>query len=192
MPQRSEGNCRIRVYTFEEERAILATARQWGYDDLADWLEVLCDTGARPKELHLLDWRDIYHGNGVTRLHLDAAVTKNSTARTLKATPRVVDVLERMKAKYGHLKGPFAWVSSRDRAPRTLWNRLRGHLNWMDETTVIYTYRHTCASRLVQRGVDLYRVQIWMGHKSPLMTQRYAKFAPKHMDELAAALEMTG
>jgi integrase len=110
--------------------------------------------------------------------------------RNLKATSRVLEVLDRMKAKHGHLRGPFAWVSSRDRAPRSLWNRLRGHLKWMDEQTVIYTYRHTCASRLVQRGVGLPRVQIWMGHKSMAMTQRYAKFEPRHMDELADALEM--
>jgi integrase len=185
MPHRPEGSARMRVYTTAEEQEILVTARQWGYHDLADWFVVLCDTGARPKELYLLEWADISNGH----LHLDGAITKNSTARTLKATPRVLEALERMKARKGNLKGPFAWISSRDRAPRSLWNRLRGHLDWMDRGTVIYTYRHTCASRLVQRGVDLFRVQIWMGHKSLSMTQRYAKFAPRHMDELAAALE---
>jgi integrase len=34
--------------------------------------------------------------------------------------------------------------------------------------------RHTFATRLVQTGVDLYRVQKLLGHKSPSMTQRYA------------------
>jgi site-specific recombinase XerD len=34
--------------------------------------------------------------------------------------------------------------------------------------------RHTFATRLVQAGVDLYKVQRLLGHKSPLMTQRYA------------------
>jgi integrase len=34
--------------------------------------------------------------------------------------------------------------------------------------------RHTFATRLVQAGVDLYKVQKLMRHKSPLMTQRYA------------------
>lgn len=72
---------------------------------------------------------------------------------------------------------------------QTLWNRLRGHFDWMGKDTVIYTFRRTCASRLVQRGVDLYRVQIWMGHKSIQMAQRYAKFAPKHLAELADVLE---
>ena len=30
------------------------------------------------------------------------------------------------------------------------------------------------ATRLVQSGVDLYKVQRLLGHKSPMMTQRYA------------------
>lgn len=34
--------------------------------------------------------------------------------------------------------------------------------------------RYTFATRLVQAGVDLYKVQKLMRHKSPLMTQRYA------------------
>lgn len=56
--------------------------------------------------------------------------------------------------------------------------------------TVIYTFRHTCASRLVQRGVDLCRVQIWMRHKSLQRTQRYAKFAPRQLAELADVLAL--
>ncbi len=34
--------------------------------------------------------------------------------------------------------------------------------------------RHTFATRLVQAGIDLYKVQCLLGHKSPIMTQRYA------------------
>lgn len=34
--------------------------------------------------------------------------------------------------------------------------------------------RHTFATRLVQAGVDLYKVQKLMRHKSPIMTQRSA------------------
>ncbi len=34
--------------------------------------------------------------------------------------------------------------------------------------------RHTFATRLIQAGVDLYKVQKLLGHRSPVMTQRYA------------------
>ncbi|HET6675963.1 MAG TPA: tyrosine-type recombinase/integrase, partial [Nitrospiraceae bacterium] len=41
--------------------------------------------------------------------------------------------------------------------------------------------RHTFATRLVQAGVDLYKVQRLLGHKSPAMTQRYAHHYPESL-----------
>ena len=35
--------------------------------------------------------------------------------------------------------------------------------------------------RLVQAGVDLYKVQGFLGHKSPIMTQRYAHHYPESL-----------
>jgi len=43
--------------------------------------------------------------------------------------------------------------------------------------------RHTFATRLVQGGVDLYKVQRLLGHKSPIMTQRYAHHYPESLRE---------
>jgi integrase len=41
--------------------------------------------------------------------------------------------------------------------------------------------RHTFATRLVQAGVELYKVQRLLGHKSPMMTQRYAHHYPESL-----------
>ena len=41
--------------------------------------------------------------------------------------------------------------------------------------------RHTFATRMVQAGVDLYKVQRLLGHKSPIMTQRYAHHYPESL-----------
>jgi site-specific recombinase XerD len=40
--------------------------------------------------------------------------------------------------------------------------------------------RHTFASRLVMKGVDLRTVQELMGHKTIQMTCRYAHLGPEH------------
>jgi len=46
--------------------------------------------------------------------------------------------------------------------------------------------RHTFASRVVMKGVDIRTVQELMGHKSITMTMRYAHLSPEHR---IAALE---
>lgn len=41
--------------------------------------------------------------------------------------------------------------------------------------------RHTCATILLQSGIDLYKVQQLLGHKSPIMTQRYTHQYPESL-----------
>ena len=49
--------------------------------------------------------------------------------------------------------------------------------------------RHTFATRLVQAGVDLYKVQRLLGHKSPSMTQRYAHHYPESLRDGVAIFD---
>ena len=52
--------------------------------------------------------------------------------------------------------------------------------------------RHTFATRLVQAGVDLYKVQRLLGHKSPMMTQRYAHHYPESLRDGVEILDRPG
>jgi site-specific recombinase XerD len=56
-----------------------------------------------------------------------------------------------------------------------------------DKEFIPYALRHTCASRLVQRGVPLTVIQKWLGHESIRVTQRYAKIRP---EDLFAAVDV--
>jgi integrase len=56
------------------------------------------------------------------------------------------------------------------------------------EGVKLHTCRHTCASRLVQKGVDLYRVQRWLGHSSPTLTMRYSHLRDDDLADAALAL----
>jgi site-specific recombinase XerD len=40
----------------------------------------------------------------------------------------------------------------------------------------------------VQKGVDLYRVQRWLGHSSPTLTQRYSHLRDDDLPDAGLAL----
>lgn len=58
-----------------------------------------------------------------------------------------------------------------------------------DTQYVLHMLRHTCASRLAQRGAPPQMIQRWMGHKTITVTMRYMHLAPSSLDALTALLE---
>ena len=52
--------------------------------------------------------------------------------------------------------------------------------------------RHTAASWMVMKGVDLYRVQRILGQKDSRMTQRYAHLSPSYLREAVKVLDELG
>jgi integrase len=191
LPWQPEGAGRVRFYSEEEEVMIFGTLLTWGLPEYTDLFTFLTDTGARLEEAETyavrkgekfpkLLWSDI-RGRAIT-----FEDTKTGLPRTVYATDRVMTVLARMKARPDTHHGPFEWLKRRQMYK--VWGQLRDAIDWMGEDTVIHTFRHTCASRLVQRGVDLYRVMKWMGHKDIKTTMRYAKLRPTDMEALADIL----
>jgi site-specific recombinase XerD len=59
----------------------------------------------------------------------------------------------------------------------------------MDSEFVIHSLRHTCASRLVIAGIDLYVVKEWLGHSSIQITERYAHLNPAKLVQAVEVLE---
>jgi integrase len=56
---------------------------------------------------------------------------------------------------------------------------------------VFHSLRHSFASRLVERGVDLYIVAQLMGHASIAMTERYSHLRPDTLKAAVKSLEET-
>lgn len=174
-----EGEGRIRWFTEEEEKLVLQTWLLWSKNVERDFFIFLIDTGARPfAEGVRLEWRD------VGKRSVTFWETKNGKARTVPLTTRAVEAIERQRGR--GLSGPFVDID-KDQITR-LWNRTRAHLPALKDA-VLYTCRHTCASRLVQGGVDLARVKLWMGHKRIETTMRYSHLAPQHLLDAVAVLE---
>jgi len=168
---------RIRYVTPEEETQIMDTLDQWNLKDLKDSITVLIDTGLRRSELGRLTKQDVSQGM------LSVWQAKNSTPRSVPMTARVKEVIERRMAtaEQSKLFPKKAETLSHN------WDRIRYHLKLDD--VVLHSFRHTTASRLVQRGVSLATVQQWMGHKTIQMTLRYSHLSPKNLSDAVACLE---
>jgi len=184
-------NSRMRFLTVEEEERLLNLMDHWGLDDVACLTKVLIDTGCRPSELirgeskgEPIRWSEVSKLAGGTAPDVNDPATGKPKAvislmRTKTGKYRVMPLTDRAKNAFlsskqaGH-KRPFGNMRTDD---ASMWFRkVADHLGMND--VVLYTCRHTCASRLVQRGADLRRVMQWMGHTNINTTMRYAKLTP--------------
>lgn len=184
LERQKEGQGRLRFITREEEARIVDWFRHRGYDTYADLVVFLVETGARLGEALGVRWE---HGvNPVEgRLTVTFWNTKGGAPRTVPMTRRALAAWEALRERHGCGAGPFDTV--REGGLRSAWERMQADLNLPD--VVRHTLRHTCASRLVQAGVDLRRVRDWLGHKSIQVTMRYAHLAPRDLHIAADALD---
>jgi hypothetical protein len=104
-------------------------------------------------------------------------------------TERVKEVIKLPPNTEGRRpKGPFTKLSQAQY--RAIWNEAKAEVGLgADEQVVPHILRHTCASRLVQGGIDIRRVQMWLGHQTLSMTMRYAHLATNDLDGCVVVLE---
>ncbi|MCC6694836.1 MAG: site-specific integrase [Candidatus Hydrogenedentes bacterium] len=146
----------------------------------------LC-TGVRRGELFALRWSDVDLDRRL--LTVTPAAAKSGKARFIPMNGRVFETLKVWKSQVGGVgyvfenpqtKGPYGHVNG-------VWRKLLkaakvNGFSWHD-------MRHTFASRLVQRGVDLYVVKELLGHSSIVLTERYSHLKPEHTRAAVALLE---
>ena len=111
--------------------------------------------------------------------------SKNGTRRTIPLNATVYELLAAKQATTSASKGPvFMTPLGNELQVRYL---AREFCEARDQAGIpdfrFHDMRHTFATRLVQRGVDLYKVQRLLGHKTSLMTQRYAHHSPESLRE---------
>lgn len=139
-------------------------------------------TGCRYSEAVRLTWQDI------TDTAITFWVTKGGKPRSVPLTQAVRQAIAWARAHKHNQAGPFSdmtytvlrarWRHAKEKAGLSYDNQVRPHV-----------LRHTCASRLVQRGIDIRRVKEWLGHSDITTTMRYAHLAPNDLDKAALALD---
>lgn len=166
-----ERNGRVRFLTKQEEAALLQLALEHEYNQLHSLIGFLLDTGCRVSEALGLKPCDVSETRQAVTFH----DTKNGDTRTVPLTARAQDVL-------------FGWDGITQNQVNHQWNRIRSQMGLAGDMQMVpHILRHTCASRLVQNGIDLRIVKEWMGHKSIVMTMRYAHL---RLDDLMNARDV--
>jgi len=182
-----EHNQRDRWLSSEEETRLLRHCAPW----LHDLVTFALHTGMRMGEIVDLTWR----GVDVHRRTVTVFRSKNGERRTIPVNDTVLAVLK-AKATVRSLKTDLVFCSHAFTPLES------GHLRRSFRVAVrkaqiedfhFHDLRHTFATRLVQAGVDLYKIQRLLGHKSSIMTQRYAHHYPESLRDGVAILDrLTG
>ena len=172
-----ERNARTRVFTIEEEEKMLSYWREVK-PEMADLVVILFDTGCRLSEALRLTGKDVTQSGYVRFEH-----TKNDEGRGIPMTDRVKSILGAL----AHDTEAFPTLT-KNIACKAMQDFREAHYI-EDEEWVLHTCRHTCATRLLEAGVDIYTVKEWLGHKSIETTLRYAKMTNMKLNQAKDLLE---
>jgi integrase len=124
-----------------------------------------------------LKWQYLDFRSGVITL----ARSKHGESRHIKMNSLLQETLK--QARTTATCSPYVFPVD---APDKLFSEVCARASVTDFTW--HCLRHTFASRLVMKGVDLRTVQELMGHKSIVTTMRYAHLAPQHQADAVERL----
>ena len=181
-----EADHRVR-YLDDDERSRFMHILNQRDDFLKPMCLIALYTGLRRGEIYSMKWDHIQWQNN--SIYIPASSAKNHTSGTVPINRVLVESLQ---AWQQCSDGTIAWVfpspvtQAKRQGPCVAFN------NFMSQTGIndfhFHDMRHDFASRLVQRGIDLYQVKELMRHKDIKMTQRYAHLAPKQLHDAVEAL----
>ena len=154
---------RFKVYSPAEEKLILSMP----HPEFVDLSVILFDTGLRLGEALRLTKGEVDFTTNLITVWSDA--TKGEKTRSVPMTARVHALLE-------HRTLPFMFKDEHE--VERIWKRFKQQQGITDGGWVIHAMRHTFASRLVRKGIDLYTVKELLGHSTITVTERYAHRTP--------------
>ena len=197
---RQDRTAVVRFLSAEEERRLRAALHEQGErlralgkgmagrfaDHLEPFILLLRLTGARPAEMRALDWK--YVDLLRKQITLIGTTTKTGSTRHVPLSKEAHQIL----VDWGEQTGTEGLVFENatgeqfkslnkgfDRARRDA-----GLKNFR-----MYDLRHSFASTLVMRGVDLLTVMELLGHSNYSMTLKYSHLAPDHKTRAIKVLD---
>ena len=183
-----EKKQKVHYLTKDMEDELLKYLIQNDYYEAFDIVSCLIDLGCRVNELLNLEKRFVDFDNN----QINFNDRKNDQAVAVPMTDRVqVKIKRYSKGIYkGQEVKDFDKVFSLNYSElNAIWQKARKDLGYADKKFyTLHLCRHTCASRLVQRGVPILLVKDWLGHEDIENTMIYAHLAPKALHSVVEVL----
>ena len=186
MPKpRPTKNSKVHYLTEDMEKELLKyiwLSSSFENIQAVDIVTCLIDLGCRVNELLNLEKRFIDFDNN----QINFNDRKNDQAVAVPMTDRVQTIMKKYFKKVKDFDKVFNINYTQLNA---VWQKARKDLGYADKKFyTIHLCRHTCASRLVQRGVPILLVKDWLGHEDIENTMIYAHLAPKALHSVVEVL----
>ena len=180
-------NGRMRFLTHGEADKLLEVLKTKSAD-VYDITLLSLHCGLRFGEIAALTWQDVDTERGVLTIR-DAKAGSRYACLTEQAA-------EMLRAKKQGKPSDLVFIGRKETLSRIsqTFRRAVEELKLNDGIddprlkVVFHTCRHSYASWLIEEGADLYTVQKLLGHKTNVMTQRYAHLSENRLRDATAAL----
>ena len=150
----------------EKLKDLLISSEHLYYPKCAYLFELLANTGLRLNEALSLNSGTIDLDNDDGHIYV---IQENSKTRT----NRIIPMNESSKAILRTY--PNGFNSLKDHQCQKAWKYIRTNMQLLnDPEFTIHSLRHTFASNLIKKGVDIFTVKELLGHSSIKTTQRYS------------------
>lgn len=176
VPKEKENNKRDRWLTQDDECRLIKHCPAW----LSDIVVFALNTGLRQDELLSLQWSRVSFEREVMLIDK----TKSGKPRAVPLNQIAINILnQRSKAKIRTIKDlVFPTFNGTKILPSNLRRAFYEALRKAGiENFKFHDLRHTFATRLAQRGIDIYKIAKLLGHEDIRMTQRYSHHSPESL-----------
>lgn len=179
-------NRRLRYLSREEANRLLASCdAHWSLNHLKPIIQVALNTGMRKGEILSLTWDRVDMKAGL--IFLEQKHTKNKERREVPLNKTAKEALSSIVRR---LDVPYVFHENGKRYGQVHKSFVAACKKAKIHDFHFHDLRHTFASWLVMAGVDLTTVKELMGHKTLMMTLRYAHLAPSHKQSAVMTLDL--
>ena len=176
-----------RFLSEKESKKLLSSADEFLYPIFFTFL----NTGMRKSELENLEWADIDLGRRKIKIRAKDEWTPKTDEREIPINEGVYRVLLKQKERADGSK----YVFPDENGCKIFKNRLRRRFMTLTkhcgfgDVTKVHSLRHTFASHLVMKGVDLTTIKQLLGHSDIETTMIYSHLTQDHVDRAVEKLE---